>query len=440
MRTFKIGGVHPPENKLTASQPIIEAPLSAEVTLMLGQHIGRPATPVVAKGDHVVAGQMVAEAAGPVSAAVHTPVSGVVTKIATALNPQGFPVDAITIKADPEQPAKKSEGRAVDKLSSADIIKAIADAGIVGLGGATFPTPVKLTPPPSFKPELVIINAAECEPYLTNDHALMLESAADIVEGTRLLMRAAGVGRGVIAIENNKPDAIKALREAAGSDTSIEIIPLKVKYPQGGEKQLIEAVTGRRVPSGGLPVATGAIVQNVATAYAVARAVIYGEPLTSRVVTVTGDSVSRPGNYRVALGTPLRDLVTLAGGEPQEGGKIVIGGPMMGRAAMTLDTFTTKGLSGVLFLGSDKARRRQPEACIRCGKCVDACPMGLEPYLLATFSRLGRFEDAEREAVTDCLECGSCSFSCPASRPILDYIRVGKQAVMAARRARQQKK
>ena len=263
MRTFKIGGVHPPENKLTASQPIIEAPLSAEVTLMLGQHIGRPATPVVAKGDHVVAGQMVAEAAGPVSAAVHTPVSGVVTKIATALNPQGFPVDAITIKADPEQPAKKSEGRAVDKLSSADIIKAIADAGIVGLGGATFPTPVKLTPPPSFKPELVIINAAECEPYLTNDHALMLESAADIVEGTRLLMRAAGVGRGVIAIENNKPDAIKALREAAGSDTSIEIIPLKVKYPQGGEKQLIEAVTGRRVPSGGLPVATGAIVQNL---------------------------------------------------------------------------------------------------------------------------------------------------------------------------------
>lgn len=440
MRTFKIGGVHPPENKLTASQPIIEAPLPAEVTLMLGQHIGRPATPVVAKGDHVVAGQMVAEAAGPVSAAVHTPVSGVVTKIATALNPQGFPVDAITIKADPEQPAKKSERRAVDKLSSADIIKAIADAGIVGLGGATFPTPVKLTPPPSFKPELVIINAAECEPYLTNDHALMLESAADIVEGTRLLMRAAGVSRGVIAIENNKPDAIKALRETVGSDTTIEVMPLKVKYPQGGEKQLIEAVTGRRVPSGGLPVATGAIVQNVATAYAVARAVIYGEPLTSRVVTVTGDGVSRPGNYRVVLGTPLRDLVTLAGGEPQEDGKIVIGGPMMGRAAMTLDTFTTKGLSGVLFLGADKARRSQPEACIRCGKCVDACPMGLEPYLLATFSRLGRFEDAEREAVTDCLECGSCSFSCPASRPILDYIRVGKQAVMAARRARQQKK
>lgn len=440
MRTFKIGGVHPPENKLTASQPIIEAPLPAEVTLMLGQHIGRPATPVVAKGDHVVAGQMVAEAAGPVSAAVHTPVSGVVTKIATALNPQGFPVDAITIKADPEQPAKKSERRAVDKLSSADIIKAIADAGIVGLGGATFPTPVKLTPPPSFKPELVIINAAECEPYLTNDHALMLESAADIVEGTRLLMRAAGVSRGVIAIENNKPDAIKALRETVGSDTTIEVMPLKVKYPQGGEKQLIEAVTGRRVPSGGLPVATGAIVQNVATAYAVARAVIYGEPLTSRVVTVTGDGVSRPGNYRVVLGTPLRDLVTLAGGEPQEDGKIVIGGPMMGRAAMTLDTFTTKGLSGVLFLGADKARRSQPEACIHCGKCVDACPMGLEPYLLATFSRLGRFEDAEREAVTDCLECGSCSFSCPASRPILDYIRVGKQAVMAARRARQQKK
>lgn len=440
MRTFKIGGVHPPENKLTASQPIIEAPLPAEVTLMLGQHIGRPATPVVAKGDHVVAGQMVAEAAGPVSAAVHTPVSGVVTKIATALNPQGFPVDAITIRADPEQPAKKSERRDIDKLSSADIIKAIADAGIVGLGGATFPTPVKLTPPPSFKPELVIINAAECEPYLTNDHALMLESAADIVEGTRLLMRAAGVSRGVIAIENNKPDAIKALRETVGSDTTIEVMPLKVKYPQGGEKQLIEAVTGRRVPSGGLPVATGAIVQNVATAYAVARAVIYGEPLTSRVVTVTGDGVSRPGNYRVALGTPLRDLVTLAGGEPQEDGKIVIGGPMMGRAAMTLDTFTTKGLSGVLFLGADKARRSQPEACIRCGKCVDACPMGLEPYLLATFSRLGRFEDAEREAVTDCLECGSCSFSCPASRPILDYIRVGKQAVMAARRARQQKK
>lgn len=449
LKTFRRGGIHPAENKLTAGRRVEVLPLPAEVVLLLSQHIGAPAKPIVAKGDHVVRGQMIAEAGGFVSAPVHTPISGTVTKIDRVSLPNGLMGQAVTVKADEADKeadaaalAKEAERSAVDTatLDGAEIVKAISGAGIVGLGGATFPTSVKLSPPPGMTPEIVIINGVECEPYLTSDHALMLEHADEIIEGTKLLMRAVGVDRGIIAIEANKPDAIKLLTEAAEKAGNITVQPLKVKYPQGGEKQLIDAVIGKEVPSGALPVATGAIVQNVATAYAVWKAVAKGLPLTERIVTVTGPEVSRPGNFLVSVGTPLEAVVEAAGGVPENTGKIVMGGPMMGRAAVTLDTPMGKGTSGILLLPKERAQRHETQPCIRCAKCVSVCPMGLEPFLISTLARLDKMEEAENEKIMNCVECGSCSWVCPSWRPLLDYIRVGKGAVGRMIRERQSKK
>ena len=313
-------------------------------------------------------------------------------------------------------------------LGAKEIIDMIKDAGIVGLGGATFPTHVKLMPPPGSKAEVVIINAAECEPCLSCDDMLMRENAAEIVKGVQLLVKAAGVDRGIIAIENNKPEAIAALTAACATAPGIEVMTMQVKYPQGGEKQLIEAVIGKEVPSGALPIATGAIVQNVATAYAVYRAVYHNEPILDRVLTLHNGTEGK--NLRVSLGTMLSTLVD---GDDYE--KIIIGGPMMGRTASTLDTPMIKGTSGIL-LDKRYAHRRPAEACIKCGACVNACPMGLEPFLISTLSRLKQWDEAEQEKIANCIECGSCSYICPASRPLLDYIRVGKAKVMAAMRAR----
>lgn len=437
LHTFSIGGVHPAENKIAAGKPIENLPLPEQVVLPVSQHIGAPAKALVKKGDKVTRGQCVAEAGGFVSAPVHSPISGTVVKVDTARTPQGMPVEAIYIKsdeADREADAKsiaeqkpKSDAE-VSLLDSKAIIGAIKDAGIVGLGGATFPTHVKLSPPPGMKADVVIINAAECEPCLSCDDQLMREESAKIVKGVQLLMKAAGVTRGVIAIENNKPEAIEAMTKAAASVAGLEVMPMMVKYPQGGEKQLIEAVIGKEVPSGGLPIATGAIVQNVATAYAVYRAVYLGEPILDRVLTLHDGTTGR--NLRVPLGTMLSSIVPE--GEYE---KIIIGGPMMGRTASTLDTPMIKGTSGIL-LDSKYASRRPVEPCIRCGFCADACPMGLEPFLIATLSRAKEYERAEEEKIANCIECGSCSYACPASRPILDYIRVGKGKVMAAIRAR----
>lgn len=439
LHTFKIGGVHPAENKIAAGQPIENLPLPVEVVLPVAQHIGAPAKPVVKKGDKVTRGQVVAEAGGFVSAPVHTPISGTVVKVDTARTPQGMPVEAIYIKSDEadreadakaiaDTTPKRSESE-VAALDPKDIIGLIKDAGIVGLGGATFPTHVKLSPPPGSKAEVVIINAAECEPCLSCDDQLMREESAKIVKGVKLLMRAAGVDRGVIAIENNKPEAIEAMTKAAASVPGLEVMTMQVKYPQGGEKQLIEAVIGKEVPSGGLPIATGAIVQNVATAYAVYRAVYHNEPILDRVLTLHDGNTGR--NLRVPLGTILATLVS----PETEYEKIILGGPMMGRTASTLETPMIKGTSGIL-LDKRYAHRRPAEPCIRCGKCVDVCPMGLEPFLISTLSRLKDFEAAEEEKIANCIECGSCSYICPASRPLVDYIRVGKAKVMAAMRAR----
>ncbi len=438
LHTFKIGGVHPAENKIAAGQPIVNMPLPAEVVLPVAQHIGAPAKPIVAKGDKVKRGDCVAEAGGFVSAPVHTPISGTVTKIDVCRNPQGLPVQAIYIKSDDAEREADREARENAKpvrsdaevvaLDGKTIINIIKDAGIVGLGGATFPAHVKLSPPPGSKAELVIINAVECEPCLSCDDMLMREQPSEIVKGVELLMRAAGVTRGVIAIENNKPEAIKAMTEAAASVPGLEVMPMKVKYPQGGEKQLIQAVTGKEVPSGALPIATGAIVQNVATAYAVYRAVVYGEPLMERVLTLHDGETGK--NLRVPLGTI---LATLVEGDDYE--KIILGGPMMGRTASTLQTPMIKGNSGIL-LDKRYAHRRTPEPCIRCGACVQACPMGLEPFLLSTLSRLKEWDEAEAQKIANCIECGSCSYACPSSRPVVDYIRLGKSTVMGLIRAR----
>ncbi len=449
LHTFRIGGVHPPECKLTESSKIVDVELPREVTITFAQHIGAPAKCTLKKGDHVKRGDIVAAAGGFVSANVHASISGTVTKVDKFKNPAGQPVDAVTITASDEDHAADLEAirnRAplrtdaqIDALDGKEIVNIIDQAGIVGLGGATFPTKVKLCPPPGSKAEVVIINAVECEPFLTNDHALMLEHPEEILEGVRLLMRAAGVERAIIGIEANKGNAIDLLTRCAADDSRIEVMGLKVKYPQGGEKQLIAATIGKEVPSGALPIATGAIVQNVATAYAVYEAVRYGQPLVDRVLTITGPSVAKPGNYRVALGTNIASLLEIAGGVPADTGKIILGGPMMGKSIVRIDAPTVKGTSGILLLPEDKATRRAPEPCIRCASCVSACPMGLEPYLLSILSRQGRWEEAEAGKVMNCIECGCCSFTCPSSRPLLDFIRLGKTTVGGIIRARQQK-
>jgi len=321
-------------------------------------------------------------------------------------------------------------------FSSKEIIDKIMAAGIVGLGGATFPTHVKLVPPKGMKAEMLIINGVECEPYLTSDHRLMMEKPDEILVGTLLLMKAMGVEKGFIGIENNKPDAISLLSEKAKDYSNIEVISLKVKYPQGGEKQLIKAVTGREVPSGGLPIAVGTVVSNVGTAFAVYEAVQKNKPLFERIVTVTGKSVENPSNFKVRIGTPVTELIEAAGGTPEDTGKIISGGPMMGKAISKTDVSVTKGTSGILLIKKTEAKRNDTIACIRCSRCVSVCPMGLEPFLLMTVSEKQMWEAVENNKVMDCIECGSCSYTCPSNRPLLDYIRLGKGKVGQIMRAR----
>lgn len=449
LHTFRKGGVHPPESKLTASDKIIPVELPREVVITFAQHIGAPAKCELKKGDHVDRGDLIAAAGGFVSANVHASISGTVTKVDKYKTAFGIPVDTVTITATDEDHLHDLDAMAAMKplrsdeeiaaLDSKELVAIIDAAGIVGLGGATFPTKVKLSPPPGSKAEVLIINAVECEPYLTNDHALMLEHSDEIIAGVRMLMKAAGVDRAIIGIEANKGNAIELLTRKAAFDSRIEVMGLKVKYPQGGEKQLIDATIGKEVPSGALPIATGAIVQNVATAYAVYEAVKFGKPLIERVVTVTGPSVERPGNYRAAIGMNIKALIDVAGGVPADTGKIILGGPMMGKSVVQIDAPTVKGTSGILMLPEKDSVRRKVEPCIRCAACVSACPMGLEPYLISTLSRLGRWDEVEEAKVMNCIECGCCSFTCPSTRPILDYIRLGKTTVGGIIRARQQK-
>ncbi|MDY0200809.1 MAG: electron transport complex subunit RsxC [Tenuifilaceae bacterium] len=440
LKTFRKGGVHPLANKFSAKKPVEILPLPQQVTIPISQHIGAPATPVVAKGDKVLVGQVIAKSSGFVSANIHSSVSGTVESIIPALDSSGYQKSAIVISVEGDEWLPEIDREDILKkdfsLSAEAIIAKINEAGIVGLGGATFPSHVKLSVPKGKKADVLIINGVECEPYLTSDHRLMLEKGDEIMVGILLLMKALGVERALVGIENNKPDAIANLRQKASNYKGIEVHALKVKYPQGGEKQLIKALINREVPSGNLPIEVGAVVHNVGTAFAVYEAVQKNKPLVERIVTVTGKNLENATNFSVRIGTPISSLINMVG-MPECTAKIVNGGPMMGKALLSPNVPVTKGTSGViLFPENDSKRPTEQPSCIRCGKCVSACPMGLEPYLLIRLSQRNMVERMEQERILDCMECGSCSFVCPANLPLLDFIRLGKTDVGAMIRAR----
>ena len=448
IRTFRIGGVHPEENKLSHDIATVAAPLPKQAVFPLSQHIGAPAKAVVAKGDKVKVGTLIAEAGGFVSAPVYSSVSGTVAKIDTIIDATGYqkPVIIINVEGDEwEESIDRSDKLETladhPELTPEEIVERIKNAGVTGMGGAGFPTFIKLCPPPGAKAECVIINAVECEPYITADFRLMMEHADEILVGLDLLMKAAKVDKGYIGIETNKPEAIALLTEKTANDPRIEVVPLKQRYPQGGEKQLVDAVIRRQVPAPpAIPVNVGAIVQNVGTAYAVYEAVMKNKPLFERYTTVTGKLLAHPGNFLVRMGTPMRVLIDLCGGMPEGDNKVLAGGPMMGKALMNIDVPVCKGTNSVTILSGDDAVRKEPDPCIRCAKCVGVCPMGLEPYLLATASAKHMWDKVEQEDIVSCIECGSCQFTCPSHRPILDNIRLGKSTVMGIIRARNAKK
>ena len=441
MKTFPIGGVHPSENKLSCAKPIEVLPLPEVVNIPLAQHIGAPAVAKVAKGDKVLTGQLIAEAGSFMSANIHAPISGTVTAIDLVANGQGLRQPMITIQREGDEWAEGIDRSATlvreCTLSAQEIVAKIKDAGIVGMGGATFPAHVKLSVPPGKKAEVLIINGVECEPYLTSDHRTMLERGEQLLIGVVILMKALEVKKAVIGIENNKPDAIAHLKKLAADYKGIKVQPLQVKYPQGGEKQLIAAVTGRQVPPPpALPIDVGAVVCNASTTVAVYEAVQKNKPLIERVVTVTGKGLKEPKNLLTRMGTPITTLLEAVGGLPEDAGKVINGGPMMGRAMSNLDSPVTKGCSGITVMSGRDVVRRAAGQCIKCAKCVAACPMGLEPYYLAKMAQKKGWEELEAQMITSCIECGCCQSTCPAYLPLLDWVRLGKQTVMGIIRAR----
>ena len=442
--TFSMGGVHPHDSKLSRECAIEELPLPQTVYVSMAQHLGAPAKPLVAPGDKVVVGQVIAEPGGFISAFVHSPVSGTVKAVAPRKDLAGNSVMhvEIAVEGDEWDPAIDRSPELVTAIpdDKAAILDKIKPAGVVGLGGATFPTHVKLCPPPGKVAECLILNGAECEPFLTSDFRIMVERPKEIVVGAALMQKVLGGCPCVIGIEENKPEAIASMRAAVAElgYPNMQVQVLRKRYPQGGEKQLIDAVMRRQVKSGGLPIDVGAVVQNVATSLAVYEAVQKNKPLITNVLTITGDQlpVSRQHNYLFRIGIPLSYIVEQAGGIPDSAAKLISGGPMMGKAISNLDATTVKGSSSVLFL-SEAATRRQPETnCIRCGKCADACPMGLEPFLLNRLYKAGDLDALEQNAAQDCIECGCCLYSCPAHISLLDYIRQAKGQVMGVIRAR----
>lgn len=440
-KTFR-GGVHAHYHKEdTASKPIRRLPPPARVVIPLHQHTGAPCEPLVKVGDEVKVGQKIGDSSARLTAPVHASVSGKVVGISSHPQSGGRDVLSVIIESDGKETLDEHvEPRTdVDHLSADEIKAVIREAGIVGLGGAAFPTYFKLTPPPGKSFDTVILNGAECEPYLSADHRLMVERPGDIVDGARLLLKATGVNRAYIGIEENKPDAIEAISKAVKGDDRISVVPLKVKYPQGAEKQLIWAILGREVPSGGLPVDVGVVVNNVGTAAAVRDAVFSGMPLVERVVTVAGSCIAEPQNVVVKVGMLVSDLIEACGGYSAPPAKVIIGGPMMGVAQFTTDIPVTKGTSGVLLLSKDEAAPCEPMPCVRCGKCVEACSMRLMPLWIASYAEAGRFDDAERMNALDCIECGCCSFICPSRRRLVQAIRLAKSEIMARRRRAQAK-
>ncbi len=431
LKTFPTGGVHPAENKLSAGKTIVKMDPPKTVVVPVSQHIGAPAQAVVAKGDKVMVGQLIAKSGGFVSANIHAPVSGTVVKVDKMPDSTGYKQMCVVIDTAGDEwlPDIDRSADLITEISVPDgeIAAKIAAAGIVGMGGAGFPTHVKMTVPPGKKASHLVINAVECEPYLTSDHQLMMEKANEIIIGCLIMQRAIAATQTIIGIENNKPDAIKHLTETAAKySSSIVVQGLKVKYPQGGEKQLIKAVVKREVPSGGLPIDVGCVVQNVGTAYAVYEAIQKNKPVIERVVSVTGKSLQNPVNLLARIGTPISELIEAAGGLPENTAKIVNGGPMMGKAVADVSVPVTKTTSGVLIISELEALRPEQFNCIRCARCVGVCPMSLEPYLLKNLVNISEWEALQPERVLDCIECGSCSYTCVAGIPLLDYIRLGK--------------
>ncbi|MGQ9847039.1 MAG: electron transport complex subunit RsxC [Bacteroidales bacterium] len=439
LKTFPLGGVHPDEGKYTASKAIEVLPVPERVYIPLSQSLGAPSVPVVNKGDRVKTGQLIAKGEAFISANIHSSVTGIVEKIDEWIDASGYRKKAIIIKteADEWEEGIKISNHIVNEisLSKEEIINKIKDKGIVGMGGATFPTHVKLSVPQGKKAEFLIINGVECEPYLTSDHRLMIEKGEEIMVGIQILMKALDVNKAIIGIENNKQDAIAHLSKLSAKYKGIDVQGLKVKYPQGAEKQLIKALVNREVPSGKLPIEVGCVVQNVGTAYAVYEAVQLNKPLIDRVVTLSGKNING-GNFLVRIGTPIQALIDHSGGLPQNTEKIIHGGPMTGKALTSTEVPVTKGTSGILIFTSEMSHRKPVYNCIRCGKCVTVCPMGLEPVLLEKLVEHKNWEMAEKEHILDCTECGSCQYTCPAGRPLLDRIRLGKNKVNQIIRSR----
>lgn len=440
MKTFKLGGIHPEENKISDQQPIEVVPIPQTVYIPVSQHLGAPAKPIVEKGEVVKTGQLIAKGDGFISANVHSSVSGKVLKVEEVVDFTGYRRMSVVIESDGddwmESIDRSLEIKKECTLESKAIIDKINEMGIVGMGGATFPSYVKLSVPQGKKAEYLLINGVECEPYLTSDHSLMLAKGREIMVGITILMKGLHVKQAMIGIENNKQDAIQLMTTLATEFQGITVYALKVKYPQGAEKQLIKALVGREVPSGKLPIEVGCVVHNVGTAFAVYEAVQKNKPLFERVVTITGKSVKKPSNLLARVGTSISALIEVAGGLPDDTGKIISGGPMMGRALSNADAPITKGTSGILIMTEKESKRNPTMNCIRCGRCITVCPMGLEPFLLAKLAENQTWDEAEAEHILDCMECGSCQYTCPSARPLLDNVRVGKSMVSQIIRTR----
>ena len=436
--TFASGfrhGVHPPEEKeLTHHLPIRRMPYPDEIVLPLRQHAGNPARVCVAVGDHVERGDPVGTADGFVSVPIHASAAGTVTGIEWWPHPDGSMAEAVRIRVDryATQLARPRMVPPWEGLSTEQVIRAVQDAGVVGLGGAAFPTHVKLAPPRDHQVHTLIINGAECEPYLTSDHRTMAEYPGRVLFGIRVMMRTLGVGRCVVGVERNKPDAVEAMRAAVPPDLDVTILPLTVKYPQGAEKMLIKAVTGVEVPSGKLPVTVGVVVQNVGSVAAIAEVFETGLPLIERIVTVSGHGLRRPANLIVPVGTKLRDLLAYCDGVTADAAEVVIGGPMMGQAQSNLDAPVLKGTTGVVVLTSHETRLPRSYPCIHCGRCLEACPVFLNPSLLGDFARVGRYDDMAELHLADCMLCGSCAYVCPSNIPLSQLFQASKVALRRA--------
>lgn len=438
--TFK-RGVHVPESKeLTESKPIVTLKPTGDLVFPMQQHIGAPAKPIVAKGDKVLLGQKIAEAGGFVSSPIYSSVSGTVKDIKPMLHPDGNKYNSVIIENDGEYKEDESLGvkKPLQEYTRDEIINAVKEAGIVGLGGAGFPTHVKLSSKADI--DTIIVNGAECEPYLTSDHAVLLEETDRVVKGSQVILKLFPKAKGIIAIETNKMNAIEKMEKEVQSISNISVLPLEPKYPQGSEKQLIDACTGRQVPVGGLPEKSGCIVDNVDTIVAIHRAIFRGRPLMRRIVTVTGNAIKNPGNFKARIGMSYQELVDAAGGFKEEPGKIISGGPMMGAPLFSLDIPIIKTSSAILCLTKEEAKVYEQQNCIRCGKCVGACPIGLLPFSLNHDVLNGEWDAFEKDNGMSCLSCGACSFSCPAKRQLAQSIKVGKQIFTANKKAQEAKK